>query len=173
MRLLLCGALACLVLAGCEKGGAPAAPGASAAKLVTGRVDTAVVLQADPEYQKNAEAYLKEQVTLRDKYFEQFKSARESGDENKKKQIGAAYQDAEQKLNDKWNQKTNDFLKSRHDKLRAAAEAIAKDQKIDLVVVDSAKYPSVEYGATDITSEVLAKLQGGGAATPAPQETKK
>ena len=141
--------------------------------MVTAKVDTAVILQADADYQKNAEVYFKDRMALEAKYFEQFKQAREVGDEAKKKAIGAAYQDAQHKLDDKWKAKTADFLSSRHDKLRVAVEQIAKDQKIDLVVVDTKQVPSVEYGATDITSEVLGRLQGSdGKTPPTPQETK-
>lgn len=160
------------LLAGCEKAAAPAA-GPNVPHLTTGRVDTAVILQADPDYQVNAEAYVKEQLELEGKYFGKFKDARTAGDEAKKKEISAAYNDARAKLDEKWRKKTEDFLKTRHDKLRAATEQVAKDQKIDLVVVDSKEYPSVEFGATDITQEVMLRMTGTDNKTPGPQESAK
>jgi len=166
--LLMLSALA--LLAGCEKA---ASTGSDKPHLTSGRVDTAVILQADPEYQKTAEAYLKEQMAVKDKFFVKFKAAHDEKDEDKKKEIGAAYTDAQQKLDEKWKKKTAEFLQSRHEKLRAAAEQVAKDQKIDLVVVDSKEYPSVEFGATDITQEVMLRMSGTDNKTPGPQESKK
>ena len=163
---------AAALLAGCEKPASKAAAG-PANPLITAKVDTATILQADPEYQVNAEKYMKEQVELEGKFFGRFKSAREEKDEDKKKEVAAAYNDARNKLEEKWNKKTAEFLQSRHDKLKAAAEQVAKDQKIDLIVVDSKQYPSVEYGATDITQEVMMRLAGSDNKTPAPQESKR
>lgn len=167
--LLILGAVA--LLTGCGK---PAGNvSASAKHLTTGRVDTAVILQADPDYQKTAEEYLKEQLAVKDKFFAKFKVAHDEKDEEKKKEIGAAYTDAQQKLDEKWKKKTAEFLQSRHERLRAAAEQVAKDQKIDLVVVDSKEYPSVEFGATDITQEVMLRMTGTDNKTPGPQESTK
>lgn len=163
---------AAALLAGCEKPAGKAA-GSSAPALTTGRVDTAMILQADPEYQKTAEVYVKEQLELEGKFFGKFKDARDEKDESKKKEIAAAYNDARNKLEAKWNKKTAEFLQSRHDKLAAAAEQVAKDQKIDLILVDSKQYPSVEYGGTDITQEVMLRMAGTDNKTPAPQETKR
>lgn len=132
-----------LLLAGCSP--AKSGAGGPANPLVTGRVDTAVILQADPDYQKTAEVYLKEQLAIKDKFFEKFRVAHDARDEARKKEIGAAYLDAQQTLDARWKKKTAEFLSSRHQKLRAAAEQVARDQKIDLVVVDSKEYPSVEY----------------------------
>ncbi len=126
-------------------------------KLTTGTVNTVALVQSDPDYQKMASDYAKARVELQKKINA---TIREAGgpsnlsqtDLNKFRQMNA-------ELDKKWFSKTQEFLKARFAHISEAAEAVSKDKRIDLVLVDTPGYPTVEYGAVNITQDLELKLQ--------------
>lgn len=138
-------ALGCsLFLTGCQP--------ANGGKISVGTVDTATLLQDDAEYQSISISYLKEQTDLRGKYIQMLRDAGDSDDAKAK--VYKAQQKASVEFNDKWSKTTKDFLESRHSNIAKHAESIAKRKKIDMVIVDSREYTTVEWGGVDMTKDV-------------------
>lgn len=142
-------------LAGCEQPGS---------KLVVGTVDTAVIIQNDPEYSSQSIDYLREQAQVKQAFIEGIEGA--GGDSAKKDAAKKKYQQDQKELDERWAGRTRDFLKARHDAITAAVEEISRAKNIDIVLLDSQFYPTVEWGAVDITQDVQLKMvdkpQGGG-----------
>lgn len=137
-------------------------------KLTVGKVDTAELLQDDPDYQSLSIDYVKENTALRDKFVEQMQTT--PGDSGKK-EVQKKYQEAQKGLDAKWMGKTQKFLESRHTEIRDVAKSIAEAKEIDIVIIDSKAYPTTEWGGVEITRDLqLALSQGGGkpAATSSP-----
>lgn len=126
-------------------------------KLVVARIDTAVLLQADPEYNSLSVEYLKEQTEIRQRMLEAMKKHQNSS-EATKKEVAAKFEGEQKKLNEKWAKKTQDFLDDRHSAIKSNAEEISKAKEIDIVLIDSKFYPTVEWGAVDITQDVQLKM---------------
>lgn len=152
-----------LMLAGCQQD----------APLVTGSVDTTKILRFDSEYQDLAQQYFNERIKLAG---ELQKAVGSTGGEIRDQATYDRFVKLERELGDKWLKRTRDFTKTRLEKVQAAAEAVSKEKGLDLVVLDSDEFPTVEYGAVDITGDILDQMPGfaGGAtqASPAiPQTT--
>ncbi|MBI3930123.1 MAG: OmpH family outer membrane protein [Armatimonadetes bacterium] len=126
-------------------------------ELVVGKVDTAIVFENDPQYSELAVQYLREQTEVKQKFLESLRTAETDAQKETAKK---GYQDKQTELNGVWAKKTGEFLKTRHEKIQAAAKTIAEDKSIDVVLIDSKFYPTVEWGAVDITPDILLKMQG-------------
>lgn len=162
--------LAVSLLSGCQKSsGSGSEPVGSdtvspSQAIITATVDTLPILQQDPEYQKLAQKYTTDNLELS----KQIKKRMDAG-ELSEAEAAQEYLKRQKALNDKWMKNTNDFIQTRHAKMRAAVKAMAEEKKIDLVLIHSKVYRSVEYGAFDITQDVLMKVYGsplGGTPTP-------
>lgn len=150
-RVLGAAALALTLFAGCESGGV--------GKIAVGKVDTAALLQEDTDYQSMSVDYLRDQTDLRQSFVEKLKATDKS--EGQVKALQEEYMKAQQGFNDKWKQKTEDFLKTRHDAIQGTAGDIAKRKNIDLVLIDSEMYPTVEWGGVDMTQDMKLALSEG------------
>ena len=143
--------------AGCEVARDDSKP----TKLLVGKVDSAVVLQSDPEYMTMAQHYLREQTDLRAGFM---KRAKEAGNSREVVEgLKVEFAKKQQEMNKKWMANTNEFLTTRHSRMRTIVEQICKDKGIDIVLIDSKQYATVEFGAVDITQDVLLKTSGGNA----------
>ena len=158
-----------LLLLGCEKGPSAGLMGSDKPpKLVCGKVDTEVILKADPEYQNLSKEYLDEQIAVEARV--QKELLKIGNDTAAQGELRNKVLQEQKKLQERWLKKTDEFLQSRHGKMREAVAQLCKEKNIDLVVIDTRLYPSVEYGALDITQDVLMRL-GQGSATPTPGGT--
>lgn len=140
-----------LILSGCEPEGT--------GKIAVGKVDTAQLLQDDPDYQSMSVEYLRDQTDMRKEYVDQMKAA--GNDETKVKELQEKYQKLSQEFDLKWKAKTEEFLKTRHDSIQATASEIAKRKNIDIVIIDSAMYPTVEWGGVDMTKDMALAMSDG------------
>ena len=163
-RILLLAVLAAILAGGCEapKTGGPGGSSDKPDKLVVGKVDSAIVLQSDPDYMPMAQQYLREQTELRSKTYKQ--AIKLKGNKNALQELQTQFMRDQKELTGSWQKKTNEFLTTRNSKMRQMVEDICKDKHIDLVLIDSKEYATVEWGAVDITPDVLLKTSGGGAA---------
>ena len=146
-------ALACvgLALAGCG------VPGATRAHpLITGKVDTKAVFDADPDYPALSKQYISERVAMSQEYVK----ATTGKNPAAISQLQAKYGGRQKEMDKKWMDKTNNFVKGRRSKLEEAAGAICKDKGIDLVLIDVPGFRSVEFGGIDITQDLMSKLYG-------------
>lgn len=169
---------AATLMCGCQNGASTGSTSSSSSsagkptKLVAGRVDTAVILQSDPDYMTMAQDYLREQTDLRAKTAKKAESLK--GDQAGMQELQKTYMTSQKELDKKWNGKTQEFLTTRNTKMQSIVQGICKDKGIDIVLIDSKQYATVEFGAVDITQDVLLKTQGGGAplnsASPAGKE---
>ncbi len=148
--------LSSLLLVGCQPNGSKS--------LAIGRVDTAVLLQDDTEYQSLSIEYLREQTDVQQKFVESMKIA--SNDEAKQK-AHAGYQQMQGELDQRWAARTEEFLSTRHEAISRTAEEIAQRKSIDIVIVDSQMYPTTEWGGVDITPDMQLSLSQTGS-KPAP-----
>ncbi len=137
-------------------------------KLTVGKVDTAELLQDDPDYQSLSIDYVKENTALRDKFIEQMKQA---PNDDGKKGVQGKYQEAQKTLDAKWMGKTQKFLETRHTEIRDLAKSVAEAKDIDIVIIDSKVYPTTEWGGVEITRDLqLSMSQGKPAATSSPEK---
>ncbi|MBX3168120.1 MAG: hypothetical protein KF760_11950 [Candidatus Eremiobacteraeota bacterium] len=153
--------LLALGLLGCNNE-SPQTPAASS-KLLVAKLDTLPILQQDPAYQELAQKYTAENIKLRQSMEKKLADGGIKGDPRE------TYLKEQAKLNDKWMKQTNDFIQTRHTKMREVVKALCEEKKIDMVLIDSKAYRTVAYGAFDITQDVLMKIYGspnGPAATP-------
>ena len=131
--------------------------------MLVARLDTLPILQQDPAYQQLAKDYATENIKLRQSMEKRVADGGLQGDPRE------VYLKEQAKLNDKWMKQTNDFIQTRHTKMREVVKALCEEKKIDMVLIDSKAYRTVAYGACDITQDVLMKIYGnpsGPAATP-------
>lgn len=135
---------AALLLPGCQGGGN--------GKIAIGKVDTAILLKDDPGYQSLSIEYLKEQTDIRKTFVDKLKKVK--NDESKQKALQKDYIKVQQDFEAKWKKKTVDFIKTRHTSIQDTAAEIAKRKKIDMVVIDSSEYPTVEWGGVDMTKDM-------------------
>jgi Skp family chaperone for outer membrane proteins len=140
-----------LLLTGCEPQGSN--------RIAVGKVDTAQLLQDDPDYQSMSVTYLREQTDVRKEFVDQMKAA--GKDEAKIKALQEKYAGVSQEFDEKWKKKTEEFLNTRHDSIQATAAEIAKRKKIDIVLIDSAMYPTVEWGGVDMTKDMALAMSDG------------
>lgn len=151
-------ALGCtLFLTGCQ----PEATG----RIAVGKVDTAQLLQDDPDYQSMSVEYLREQTDVRKEYVDQMKAA--GKDEGKIKALQEKYGKMSDEFDQKWKKRTEEFLNTRHDSIQATAADIAKRKNIDIVIIDSAMYPTVEWGGVDMTKDMALAMSDGSQVQPA------
>ncbi len=153
------GLLVGLTVIGCEP--------AKSSGIVVGKVDTATLLQDDPDYQSLSIEYMRENTDMRKKYVDKIKAV---SDEQSKAKVQKEYEDMQRKLDGKWMERTQGYLQSRHSHIRDVAEKISKQKNIDIVIIDSRVYATVEYGGVDITKDMQLALsqEGGLKATPTP-----
>ncbi len=149
MRVLILVSCCLALLAGCEP----------SRKLRAARLDTAELLQSDPRYEAFSIEYLKQQTDIRQQLVE---AVQKAGSESAKKQVVQKFTDKQKKLNEEWSDKTNSFLADRHEQIRETAKKICEAKDIDIVVIDSKYYPTVEWGAIDITQDVQLQLVESG-----------
>jgi hypothetical protein len=154
--------LLALGLMGCNE--SPQAPvSSSSGKMLIASLDTLPILQQDPEYQKLAQKYATENIKLRQSMEKKMADGSIHGDPRE------IYLKEQAKLNDKWMKQTNDFIQTRHSKMREVVKALCEEKHIDMVLINSKAYRTVAYGAFDITQDVLMKIYGspnGPAPTP-------
>ena len=160
---LAVGLAAAVFLPGCQPEGG--------GKISVGKVDTAVLLKDDPDYQSLSIDYLKEQTDIRKSFVDRMKEAK--NDEKKLQKIQEDYIKTQQKFNDKWKQKTVDFIKTRHASIQDTAAEIAVRKNIDMVVIDSQEYPTVEWGGVDMTKDMALAISSNGGAQPQASGTPK
>ncbi len=134
-----------LFLVGCETG----------QKITVARIDTAELLQADPEYQGMATDYLKAQTDVKREFIEGLQKAKSAAQKDVARE---SYRESQQNLDKQWSEKTRDFLETRHSAIKDSVAEICEAKTIDLVLIDSKYYPTVEWGAVDITQDVQLKL---------------
>ncbi len=132
-------------------------------KMAVGRVDTAILLQDDPEYQSLSIEYLKEQTDVRQKFVEKMKAA---SSPQAKEEAQNVYEVSQRELDGRWLEKTQAFLQERHTVIQDTAEAIAKRKSIDMVIVDSSMYPTTEWGGVDITPDLQLEMNQRAASSP-------
>ncbi len=159
------GLLAGLLSAGCQE--APRT-------LVTGRVDTTQILRFDDAYQTLAREYFAERVTVADRINQIVKG---QGGEVRDQATFDRLRAMEAEINQKWLKRTRQFTQDRMVAISAAAKVVADKKGLDIVILDSAEFPTVEFGAVDVTGDILAEMPGlaggSGAATAAPEEKAK
>lgn len=147
-----------LLAAGCEPSDSKA--------IMVGKVDTAALLQEDPDYQSMSIEYIKQQTDIRRSLVEKM---RDAGEDKKKIQaLQEEYMKKQEAFDAEWKTKTEKFLEKRHDTIRETAASIAKRKKIDLVLIDSQMYPTVEYGGADMTKDMALAMSSGSQSAPAP-----
>ncbi|MDO5295475.1 MAG: hypothetical protein Q4F00_02375 [bacterium] len=122
--------------------------------LVTATIDTTKLLQNDDGYQKLAQQYYNARIDLASKL------QKETGGVIKDQATYDKYAKAEADLNAEWLQITRDFTEKKMVDVRKVCDKLHETKGIDLVVLDSAWQPTVEYGAVDVTADVLAELSG-------------
>lgn len=157
--------LLALGLLGCNNGSTPQAPVSSGSdKMLIARLDTLPILQQDPAYQELAKKYTTENIKLRQSMEKRLAEGGIKGDPRE------TYLKEQARLNDKWMKATNDFIQTRHTKMREVVKALCEEKHIDMVLIDSREYHTVAYGAFDITQDVLMKIYGSGnGPAPTPQ----
>lgn len=145
------GLLGLLAFAGCQDAKAP--------KIAVGKVDTAKLLEGDPDYQSMSVSYLREATDIRQEFVEKLKAT--DNERAKVEKLQSEFQVRQIKFDEAWRLKTEDFLSKRHDSIRGTAEAIAKRKNIDLVLIDSEMYPTVEWGGVDMTKDMSLAMSDG------------
>ncbi|MBQ7567430.1 hypothetical protein IJT17_01340 [bacterium] len=126
-------------------------------KLVTASIDTTKLLQNDDEYQRLAQQYFNERIKLASELQQDVKK---SGGVIKDQSLYNKYAKAEADLNAEWLKKTREFTEKKMVNVRKICDKLHATKGIDLVVLDSDQQPTVEFGAVDVTADVLAELSG-------------
>ena len=147
--------LLALCLLGCNESKVGPASSDTASKMLVAKLDTLPILQQDPAYQELAQKYATENIKLRQKMERQLHEGVIT-----KENAAAAYMKEQAALNAKWMKNTNDFIQTRHTKMRDVVKAMCEEKKIDMVLIDSKAYHTVAWGAFDITQDVLMKIYG-------------
>lgn len=148
-------------------GGCQAKPTSN--KLNVGKVDTAALLQDNPDYQNMSVDYLKEQAEIRQSFAERLEAT--GRDEAAVLALQEEFLATQEEFNIRWEEKTEEFLKSRHDSIHATAASIAQRKNIQLVVIDSRMYPTVEWGGVDMTKDMALAMSDGEKSKPAETPT--
>ena len=146
-----CAALAVSVCAMLGLGGCEQKP------LVTGTLDPTKLLEYDEEYQHLSSEYLKARMELT---ADLQKTLEKSGGVIKDQATYDKFALAEKKLDEEWGKITSDFTDQKMGEIRQACDKLHQSKGIDLVLLDTSYHPTVEYGSTDITSDVLVELSG-------------
>ena len=125
--------------------------------LHTGTVNSTVILQRDGRYQELSAEYTKERLAAAEKVQKLVKEHSKNGilsDPGVYKKLLQIQEEVE----GKWQKRTGEYVDGKMNLMRRACEQIAADKQLDLVVVDSGDVPTVEFGAHDITENVLAVM---------------
>ncbi len=152
-----------LLFTGCQS--------AKGQKISVGKVDTAALLQDDPDYQSMSINYIKEQTDIRKAFVDRLRAA--GDDKDKVAKLQEEYMKKQVEFDTKWRTDTEDFLKTRHDAIKATATEIAERKGIDMVVIDSRKYPTVEWGGVDMTKDMALAMSTGSQEVSTPSATPK
>lgn len=123
--------------------------------LVTATVNTTKLLQYDDEYQRLSQEYFKARVEMANKLREKLK---ETGGVIKDQAVFDKYTKAEADLNAEWLKITREYTEKKMAVIRNSCEKMRETKGIDLFVLDSAEQPSVEYGAVDVTSDIMVDM---------------
>jgi Skp family chaperone for outer membrane proteins len=155
-----------LLMLGCQQPQTSSAPPKPSNALIAATIDTLPILQQDPAYQELAKKYTVQNIELSKRIKGELDQGKLSKDE-----AGAKFLKEQEKLNKVWMKNTNDFIQTRHTKMRAAVKEMCEEKEIDMVLIHSKVYPTVVYGAFDITQDVLMKIYGPKGGTPTPGGT--
>lgn len=117
-----------------------------------GIVNMVPILSELPEYKQMSEEYEKERLEL-------FKDLKPGMD---LKNYAEQKKDAINKSAQKWADSKRKFLDKVSEKVRLASEAVSKEKKIDIVLVNAPWYPVKQTLAVDITSDVIFNLRETG-----------
>lgn len=151
-----------LLAVGCGNGGGKTVEGNTGAVphdgLLAARIDTLPILQSDPQYKMMSDSYLQSRLLLRKKLGQQVR-------DGKLTDAGAReeFLKQDQVLTNKWTALTDKFIQKNHNQIRTIVKQLAEEKNIDLVIIHSSQYPTVEYGAIDITQDVMMKIYGSSA----------
>lgn len=132
-------------------------------QMTVGKVDTAALLQDDADYQSMSIEYIKQQTDIRRDLVEKMRAA--GDDQAKIKKLQQEFVKKQKDFDEVWKKKTDDFLAKRHDAISNTAATIAKRKKIDLVLIDSKMYPTVEWGGADMTKDMSLAMSAGSQST--------
>jgi len=127
--------------------------------MVVGIVHMDRVLPEIPAYRDLSEKYETERLKL----FEGLKAPQDP------KALQEFMQDAKKKQEieksvQKWDEARRQFVDKTMDEVRAAAEKVARDKDVDIVLVDAPWYPVRERLAVDVTTDVIITLKESGKA---------
>lgn len=143
--------LLALGLLGCNESTSAPSSSSAGGKIIIAKLDTLPILQKDPEYEKLSQQYMVENIKQSQEMQKQIQAGTLTQQEAMKKQA---------KFNEHWMKETNDFIQTRHTKMRDAVKSLCEEKKIDMVLIDSKAYHTVAWGAFDITQDVLMKIYG-------------
>lgn len=118
-------------------------------------VDTTKVLQLDPEYQNLAQEYFNARVKLAGELQE---TLTKNGGTIKDQATYDKFIKAEHELNSTWMGITRQFTAKKMDSVTSACSKLTEQKGFDIVLLDSSEIATVEYGAIDITADVLVEL---------------
>jgi len=143
----------CLVLGGCvsqaqQQEGKPA--------IRVGIVNLDRVLPELPEYRDYSEKYVKERLQL-------YKDLKPNETDLKGYFTDKKRQEIEGSVK-KWDELKRKFLERTREKVRAAADQVAREKKIDIVIVNAPWYPVSQRMAVDITTDIILALRESGKA---------
>ena len=141
--------------------------------LRTGTINSTVVLQSDDKYQELSRQYFQERIKAST---EVQKLVEKHSNEEGVLSDRSVYEKLlkiQNEVESKWQKKTADYINAKMRSMQSAAEKVAADHKLDLVLIDSNDVPTVEYGAQDVTAQVMGSMPGfaGSSEAPAPEAT--
>ncbi|MHB2018488.1 MAG: OmpH family outer membrane protein [Candidatus Xenobia bacterium] len=155
-RVLVVGALVLVMVVFGSVLSVRAAAGADKPPVMrVGLVNVLRVLGEMPEYRKKSEEYLQDRKKLFD-----VAGAKSNKDVQK---ILKSREPEIQAAQEKWEKVKLDFINDAEAKIRAASDKVMKDKGLSFVIMDSPWYsggPLHQYGAEDITTDVLFAMQG-------------
>lgn len=146
VKVILAG-IAVSALAGCDS-----------RKLATGTIDSELLLRQDSQYQHIAQQYYNERQAL------SVQLLKETGGTIKDQATYEKYAKLENDLNEKWLSKTREFTECKIAEVQSSCKSVCASKNIDIVLINSDSFPTVEYGAVDITGDILAAMASAEAA---------
>ncbi|MGM9992353.1 MAG: hypothetical protein ACI376_05845 [Candidatus Bruticola sp.] len=126
----------------------------------TGTINSTVVLQQDDKYQELSRQYFAERVKASQ---EVQRIVKENSDANgvvSDKSIYDKLMKIQNDVESKWQKRTADYIDAKMKSMEEAAQKVAVDSKLDIILIDSDDVPTVEYGGHDVTANVLAAMPG-------------
>lgn len=140
-----------LLLTGCDKVASFVTP----KPLKCASVNTTKVLQLDSEYQNLAQEYFNARIKLAG---ELRQTVEKNGGTIQDQATYDKFARAEHELNATWLEITRQYTKKKMDAVASACTKIVSSKGLDIVLLDSDEIPTVEYGAIDITADVMVEL---------------